>query len=45
MRTIGCDMSEFDGLDQGEKTIAILGERWWPNEAQKEGEKIGKRFL
>ena len=25
-----CDMEEFDTLDSSEKTIVILGDRWWP---------------
>ena len=25
-----CDMEKFDTLDSSEKTIAILGDRWWP---------------
>ena len=45
MRTTGYHMAKFDGLDQSEKTIAILGDRWWPNEAQEQGDKICKRFL
>ena len=39
-----CDMEEFDTLDSGEKTIAILGERWWPQAAEQEGDKISKTF-
>ena len=40
MRNIdGCDMEQFGTLDSSEKTIAILGERWWPEKAkQTEGE-------
>ena len=29
-----CDMEEFDTLDSSEKTIAILGDRWWPQAAK-----------
>ena len=25
-----CDMEELGGLEGSEKTIAILGGRWWP---------------
>ena len=25
-----CDMEEFGRLESSEKTIAILGDRWWP---------------
>ena len=31
MRKIGgCDMGNFGTLDSSGKTIAILGDRWWP---------------
>ena len=40
-----CDMEEFYTLDSSEKTIAILGDRWWPQEAKQEGDKISKTFL
>ena len=34
-----CGMEKFSTLDSSEKTIAILGERWWPEKAkQTEGE-------
>ena len=26
----GCDMEEFRRLEISEKTITILGDRWWP---------------
>ena len=43
MREIdGCDVEEFDTLDSSEKTIAILGDRWWPQAAEQEGDKIGR---
>ena len=35
----------FDALDSREKTIAILGDRWWPQTAIQEGDKKSKRFL
>ena len=35
MRTIDeCDVEKFDTLDSSEKTIAILGDRWWPQTAK-----------
>ena len=40
-----CDMEEFDTLDSSEKTIAILGDRWWPQAAKQEGDKISKNIL
>ena len=38
------DMEEFGTLDGSEKTIAILGDRWW-QAAKQEGAKISKRCL
>ena len=38
-------MKSFDALDSREKTIAIMGGRWWPQTAKQEGDKICKRFL
>ena len=35
----------FDALDSREKTIAILGNRWWPQTAKQDGDKICRRFL
>ena len=37
-----CDMEEFGRLDSGEKTIAILGDRWWPQTAKQNGDRISK---
>ena len=31
-----CDTEKFDTLDSYEKTIAILGDRWWPQAAKQE---------
>ena len=39
------DIEEFDTLDSNEKTIAVLGDRWWPQAAKQEGDKISKTFL
>ena len=33
-------MKSFDALDSREKTIAILGDRWWPQTAKQDGDKI-----
>ena len=38
-------MKSFEALDSREKTTAILGDRWWPQKAKQEGDKICKRFL
>ena len=41
----GCDMEEFGRLKSGEKTIAILGDRRWPQTAKQDGARISKQFL
>ena len=40
-----CDMEEFGRLESSEKTIAILGDRWWPQTAKQDGDRIRKQFL
>ena len=41
-----CDMEEFGRLESSsEKTIAILEDRWWPQTAQQDGDRIYKQFL
>ena len=40
-----CDIEQFGTLNSSEKTLAILGDRWWPQAAKQEGDKISKRFL
>ena len=46
MRKVGeCDMETFGTLDSSEKTIAMLGDRWWPQTAKQERDKISKQFL
>ena len=40
-----CDMEEFGRLESSEKTIAILGDRWWPQTAKQDGEGMNKHFL
>ena len=32
-----CGMKEFSRLQSSEKTIAILGARWWPQTAKQDG--------
>ena len=39
------DMEDFGTLDSCEKTVAILGERWWPQAAKQEGNRIYKKFI
>ena len=36
-------MESFDALDSREKTIAILGNRWWPQTVKQDGDKICRR--
>ena len=38
-------IKSFDALDSREKTIAMLGDRWWPQTAKQDGDKICRRFL
>ena len=40
-----CDMEEFGRLEGGEKTIAILGDRWWSQTAKQGGDRISKQIL
>ena len=40
-----CDMKEFGRLGSSKKTIAILRDRWWPQTAKQDGNRISKRFL
>ena len=40
-----CDMEEFGRLESSEKTIDILGDRWWPQTAKQDGDRISKQFL
>ena len=39
------DMEEFGRLESSDKHIAILGDRWWPQTAKQDGDRINKRFL
>ena len=38
-------IKSFDVLDSREKTVAILADRWWPQTAKQDVDKICKRFL
>ena len=40
-----CGIDKFGTLDSSEKTIAILGDRWWPQTAKQEGNKRSLEFL
>ena len=40
-----CGMKTFGTPDSSEKRIAILGDRWWPQAAKQEGDKISKMLL
>ena len=37
MKVDECGMEKFGTLDRSKKTIAILGDRWWPQTAKQEG--------
>ena len=41
----GCDMDEFGRLERSEKTIAILGDRRWPQTAKEDEDRISTKFL
>ena len=38
-------MEEFGRLENSEKTIANLRDRWWPQTAKQDGDRISKPFL
>ena len=40
-----CDMEEFGRLESSEKKIAILRDRWSPQEAKQGGDRISNQFL
>ena len=40
-----CNMEEFGRLESSEKTIAILEDRWWPQTAKRDGDRISEQFL
>ena len=37
-----CDMKEFGRLESSEKTIAIPGDRWWPQTTKQDGNRMSK---
>ena len=36
-------VEEFRRLESSEKTIAILGDRWWPQTSKQDGHRISKQ--
>ena len=36
----GCDMEEFCRPESSEQTMAILGDRWWPQTAKQDGDRF-----
>ena len=40
-----CGMDKFGTLDSSEKTVAILGDRWWPQKAKREVGLTTQKFL
>ena len=40
-----CDMEGLGRLESSEEMIAILGDRWWPQTATQDGDRISKQFL
>ena len=40
-----CDTEEFGRLEIREKKIAILGDRWWPQTANQDGDRTSKQSL
>ena len=40
-----CDTEEFGRLESSEKAVANLGDRWWPQTAKEDGDRISKQFL
>ena len=39
-----CYVEEFGRLESSEKTIAILGDIWWPQTTKPDGDRISKQF-
>ena len=36
------DMEKFGRLESSEKTVAILGDKWWPQTANQDGDMMSK---
>ena len=39
-----CDMEDVGRLESSEKTVAILGDRWWAQTTKQDGDRISKTF-
>ena len=39
------DMEDFGSLESSEETIAILGDRWWPQTTKQGGDRICIQFI
>ena len=40
-----CDIEKYSKVDRSEKPIAILGDRWWPQAAKQDRDRISQKFL
>ena len=40
-----CGLEKFGTLDSSDKTMGVLGDRWWPQADKQEGDKIIEKFL
>ena len=40
-----CDIEEFGRLESSEKTIAFQGDKWWPQTAKENEDRISKQLL
>ena len=40
-----CDVQKFGPIDGSKQTIAILGDRWRPQKAKREGDRVCKKWL
>ena len=38
-KIVGCGMEKAGALNSSEKTIAIVGDRWWPQTVEQLGNK------
>ena len=41
-KIVECDTEKLGTSESCEKTVAILGDRWWPQTAKQEKDKISK---
>lgn len=39
-----CNKEDFGSLDSNEKTIAFVGDGWWPQAGKQEGDKTSEKF-